>query len=106
MLEKNLDKVNWHCLSQNPNAIHLLENNINKIIWFWLSFNINAIYLLEKNLDKVKWHCLSQNPNIFTYDYETMKKNCSIFKEELIKKVWSPLRVRKWLETGFDLDEL
>jgi hypothetical protein len=33
LLEKNLDKVDWQLLSNNPNAIHLLEKNLDKIDW-------------------------------------------------------------------------
>ena len=30
LLEKNIDKIDWECLSSNPNAIHLLERNLDK----------------------------------------------------------------------------
>jgi hypothetical protein len=32
LLKKNLDKLNWNALSQNPNAISLLEKNPEPII--------------------------------------------------------------------------
>ena len=37
--QNNIEKLNWNCLSSNPNAIHLLEENPDKIDWFWLSSN-------------------------------------------------------------------
>ena len=33
ILENNLDKVNWECLSENINAISILENNLDKVDW-------------------------------------------------------------------------
>ena len=64
------------------------------------------IHLLEKNQDKINWRSLSNNPNIFTYDYELMKENCSVFKEELIEKSWLPVRIEKWLEMGIDPNDM
>ena len=55
----NIYKLNWECLSTNPNAIHLLEENKDKIDWECLSSNPNAIYLLEQNKDKINWEYLS-----------------------------------------------
>ena len=63
LLEQNMDKINWYSLSRNPNAIHLLEQNIDKICWYSLSYNPNAIHLLEQNIDKINWYNLSANPN-------------------------------------------
>jgi hypothetical protein len=84
--------IDWHKLSENPNAISILEDNINKIDWnkltlnpnpkvisiveqyygsgfvlpdtFWynLSANPNAIPLLTR-MQKVDWRTLSKNPN-------------------------------------------
>ena len=33
LLEQNQNKINWWCLSSNPNAIPLLEKNPDKIEW-------------------------------------------------------------------------
>jgi len=63
LLEQNMDKINWYSLSRNPNAIHLLEQNMDKICWNNLSYNSNAIHLLENNMDKICWFNLSANPN-------------------------------------------
>jgi hypothetical protein len=62
-LEKNLDKIDWYLLSNNPNAIHLLEQNVDKISWHVLSQNPNAIRLLEQNIENIDWYHLSSNPN-------------------------------------------
>ncbi len=37
-----LDKVDWHYLSSNPNAISILEKNLNKVNWNYLSQNPNG----------------------------------------------------------------
>ena len=65
ILKKNLDKINWPCLSCNPAVIHLLEKNRDKIDWSRLSKNPAAIHLLEQNPDKIYWDFLSENPSIF-----------------------------------------
>jgi hypothetical protein len=92
--------INWCLLSSNPNAIHLLERNIDKINWFNLCANPNAISILEKNVDKLNhlcWNNLCRNPNalhlICKYDYELMKKNYEMFKQELIEHVMNPIRL-------------
>jgi len=40
----------------------------NKICWHALSANPNAIHLLEKNPDKIVWSALYTNSSIFTYE--------------------------------------
>ena len=109
ILEQNLDKINWHYLSKNPNAIHILETNRNKIDWWYLSCNPNAIHLLEQNMDKISWYYLSQNPNIFIYDYDKMKLNSKTSEvvEELIAKVFHPDRLLRICENyNIEFDDL
>ena len=98
-MENHLDKVHWVYLSANPNAIHLLEKNLDKVDWSALSCNLNAISILEKNLDKVTWYMLSSNNNICDlickYNYEEMRNSMKDFCEELVKKVFHPLRLQR-----------
>jgi hypothetical protein len=105
-LEKNLDKISWHGLSGNPNAIHILEKNLDKIDWDILSTNHNAIHILEKNPDKIDWYWLSRNPNIFELDYSLLNKRCCIYKEELLMKALHPSRIAGYLEMGMEMEEL
>ena len=106
LLEKNKDKINWYWLSCNINAIHILERNQDKIDWENLSKNPNAIKLLEQNIDKIDWNEISINPAIFELDYGGLKKRCEIYKEELIQKALHPLRIIKYLESGFSIEDL
>jgi hypothetical protein len=102
-LKKNLDKIDWHWLSINPGAIHLLEQNQDKIDWICLSSNPGAIHLLEKNLDKIDhWNWLSRNPAIFTYDYEKIKDYIekSGLKDEIMASYYSPNNISKFLQRG------
>jgi hypothetical protein len=46
-----MNKIKWHLLSSNPNAIELLKENKNKIHWDLLSSNPNAIELLKENMN-------------------------------------------------------
>ncbi len=57
------ERLHWHGLSLNPNAISLLEQNPEKIVWSLLTENPNAMSLLEKNPEKIVWCYLSENPN-------------------------------------------
>ena len=63
-----IDTLDWHYLSENPNALNLLEANPNKINWTILSFNPNAIHMLKLHPEKINWNCLSANPSIFEID--------------------------------------
>ena len=103
LLIKNQNEINWEWLSLNSNAIKLLKENINKIDWFWLSKNSNAIELLKENQNKIYWPIFSENPNIFTYDYKKMKetmKNSGIV-EELMAFIFNPKNMNKWIDWGF-----
>ncbi len=114
LLEKNQNKINWFALSFNSSEdLQFVENNLDKIYWQYLSQNISqrAIRLLEKypneikkNQDKINWRFLYGNPNIFKYDYNKMKLNCMLFKEELIKNRFHPRNLSKfkdWKINGF-----
>jgi len=101
-LEANQDKINWHELSRNPNAIHLLEANQDKIDWRNLSMNPNTIHLLEANQDKIDWKCLSQNvsaihlleANPDKIDWKQLSRNPSakhLLENNLDKINWSSL---------------
>lgn len=63
LLEQYPDKIIWDELCKNPAAMHLLKQNINRINWNILSGNPGAISLLEENLDKINWTFASTNIN-------------------------------------------
>ena len=69
--------------------------DINKLNWHGLSFNPNAIELLKENPDKINWKCFSENPAIFELDYKQMRINFQDLEEEIIKEVMKPSRVFK-----------
>jgi hypothetical protein len=124
LLEANPDKISWHILSANPNAIHLLEANPDKINWHILLQNPNAIHLLENNLDKIKNNnisiaindmgyplklsfkgCLEQlcgNPSIFTYDYPKLMERMRPIAEEIMANRFHPTNAELWTGWGFD----
>ena len=86
-------------LSLDKNAVPLLEKHPDKINWD-LSGNPRAIELLKENQDKIYWSQLSRNPNIFTYDYEKMRENCLLFKEDLMKERFHPRNLYKFGSWG------
>jgi hypothetical protein len=86
LLEKNLDKLDWKCLSWNPAAISLLEKNVEKVDWTFLSGNTAAISLLEKNPDKIDWCRFSWNSNIFEMDPEKYKKDLNSWEVAVVDK--------------------
>ena len=52
LYNKNKNYIDWEYLSSNLNAIHILENNLDKVIWSCLSLNPNIdqiIYNLSIN---------------------------------------------------------
>ena len=67
----DINKINWECLTSNPNAINLLKQNKDKIDWNGMSSNQNAIDFLEKNMDKINWYALSKNQGAMSL----LKKN-------------------------------
>jgi hypothetical protein len=93
------------CKNTNPRVLELLDGYSPDLYdWVRLCQNPSAIPILmrEENRNKIKVTYLLKNPNIFVYNYDNMRKNTEIFKEELIRKVWHPSNVSRWLEQGFD----
>jgi hypothetical protein len=114
ILKENYDKVDWfwydnyweiysrdtkHVLSSEE--IQLLRENPLTINWRSSQFNISpdAIPLLKENQEKIFWHGLSKSQHIFTYNYEKMRENCLLFKEDLMKE---PRNLRKFKSWGHD----
>ena len=64
-IDKDKDKLNWHVLSTNSNAIKMLKENPLYIDWDALSENTSyqAIKLLKDNPLKINWTRLSNNPS-------------------------------------------
>ena len=91
-------------MSLNPcaEAIELLKKNQDKIDWYWFSENPCAIELLKLNQDKIDWQDLSETPNIFTYNYDIMRENCLLFKEDLMKNRFHPRNLYKFSSWGFN----
>lgn len=104
LLTVNPNKIDWSNLSKNPNAINLLTANPDKIDWYNLSMNPNAIELLKTNPDKIDWNSIWHNPSIFTFDYDTIKKNKHDLHKELIEYLYHPNKIAKHLEVYNDLD--
>ena len=103
ILEKNPDKIDWEWLSINPAAIHLLEQNPDKIVWNYLSINPAAIHILEQNLDKIDWHWLSSNSAIFTYDYKQIAKHRWPINKEIIQNRFHPKNMKYF--SGWGIEE-
>ena len=43
-------------MSTNPNAIWLLEKNVDKISWYWLLDNPGNVITLFENEDRMDWY--------------------------------------------------
>ena len=95
-------------MSYNSNAIHILEKNLDKVEWYYMCSNQNPliIQLLEQNQDKIDWKSMFINLNIFCCDYDYYKKRMDIYREELMKKVFHPQRLSRYLELGYDLFDM
>jgi hypothetical protein len=68
--------------------------------------NPNAMDLLRANPDKIDWEWLSENPAIFELDYQKMKESKREINQAIIAEVWHPKRIQRWIEQGFDLEDL
>lgn len=114
IIEKNIDKLTlvcWLYLSENPCAISILERNLDKINWHALSRNPNAFHILEKYPEKIDWKnidfdALSINHPIFELDYDSIRYRCSVYKEELFEIALHPSRIEKYIEQGITIGEL
>ena len=79
-----------------------IESRKDKLDWEYLSS-----YMPHVNIpDKVHFHRLSINKNIYTYDYEYYRKCMNLHREELMKKVFHPTRLIRYLELGYDFAEM
>jgi hypothetical protein len=93
------------CANTNPRVLELLGGYPPEAYdWGALSKNPSAIPILmkEENRNRIQPLFLLQNPNIFVYNYDNIRKNTEVFKEELLERVWSPSNVVKWLKGGYD----
>ena len=52
----------------------------------------------DNDLDEDMLRMLARNPGIFELDYEAIRKQVMIFKEELMTNVYHPLRIHKILD--------
>jgi hypothetical protein len=58
--------------------------------------NPYALKLLERYPEKICWYGLSRNPALFELDYLAMAKDrTDIFREDLVKAVFHPNRLKK-----------
>lgn len=118
----------WEKLNTNPGAIDILLENMDKIKINYLSYNPHpkAQEIVKKNPRKIDWQAFSihvtdyafiveNNPilheyfwaNPLIFDYKTISKYyMDIIKEELMMKVFHPSKIEKWLEQGYDIDDL
>jgi hypothetical protein len=103
LLQKKI-LISFLCKNTNPDILELLKD-FDPAFYNWdhlcenpsaMSFIVNPEYKT-----KIKIHYLLKNPNIFQYNYQNMKKNIAVFKEELMQKVWCPANVLKWMELGY-----
>ena len=88
LIDKNIDKVNWHALMSNTNkqAIELLKQNLRKVVdilYVWgcneILHNPSAISIIEQRLDiltDVGWMLLSANPEAIPILEKNVDKVC------------------------------
>ena len=104
LLKENPDKINFDELSWNKCAGQLLKKNPYKINWRNLVYNqcVEVFQLLKENPDKINWYEFSKNNYIFAYDYDKMRENCLLFKEDLMKNRFHPINLYKFSSWGFN----
>lgn len=88
IIYQNKDKISWPWLCGNKHAISILRDNQENIHWSILCGNENAMGLLEENEDKIYWKVLSKNPaaidilekNPEKINWEYLSRNPEIFE--------------------------
>jgi len=92
---EKLDQYCWQRLSKNEHAIQFLEHitnqfttNLEKIDWHWLSCNKNAVHILKQFPDKVDFDFLIMNENASELIKEKIKE---IGITNIENNIWSML---------------
>ena len=62
--------------------------------------------LLTKYPEKINWKIFSKNSSIFDLDYTFLDKRCIIYKEELIQITMHPNKIKKYIEDGYNIEEI
>jgi hypothetical protein len=110
LLKNNLSKISFDNLIYNENAYELISENINyynhpyyhyEMIYYNKNSNIIDIIQPRFFCNNEYFKYLSKNSHIFELDYNGLKKRMDIIREELIKKVYHPKNINKWLENNF-----
>jgi hypothetical protein len=83
------EKIYWHGLSDNPNALSILEKYPHKIDWIHASMNPAIVPFLEKNIDKIVWPYMC-NDEMTTEVVELLEKHV----DKLCEKCWYLLSKR------------
>ena len=104
--EEYIDNLDFRRLSKVASAIRILERNLDKVDWYMMCQNPEAIHILEKNQDKINWNSISFNSEIFDYSYEYLEERCNVFKEELIQKAMSPKKLQRYIDEGYNIEEI
>ena len=116
IVNANPDKPwNWYGLSSNPNiTMEIVNANPDKHWnWYGLSWNPNiTIEFVNANLDKPwSWDGLSINnfskeKELFNLRVKYQKYVKNNLFEEIVKKVWHPNKIIKYLEMGYSIDDI
>ena len=119
ILEKHLDKVRHLMLRQDTFLLEQISNNTSfrwvvysdKVGWIGVSVNPNKNHNLKKGQRLINTKLFYDNPNICDlickYNYKQMKNSMKDFCEELVQKVFHPLRLQKICdEYGLELVDL
>jgi hypothetical protein len=122
LLEKNFNesitnniesKLDWAYVHRHPKALYIIEKYINlnqhnpdiSDLINVLSEYPHAIYILEEYQNYINWHHISKNSNIFTYDYNKIKNYYKELNESIIREVYKPERLTKYLEQYPDVED-
>jgi hypothetical protein len=110
ILKNNISKISFDNLIYNENAYEIIKENINYYNFPYYHYEMLYYNKNSKIIDLIKpqFFCddkyfkyLSKNKNIFELDYYGLKKRMDIIREELIKKVYHPNNIKKWLDNNF-----
>jgi hypothetical protein len=110
LLKEYPQKICWRQLSINPSelAVDILLQNPDKTDKINLSLNKNPRVLdfFLKYPHKIEYSVIFKNPAIFVIDYEAIKRDNLLIKEELVAAALHPRRIERLLDSGVDVDDI
>lgn len=95
LVETYLRRLDWWPIVFSTSYIDLCES---------LNLEFNQYFSTSYALDDPAHPLLGFLKRFHKRLGNTIRKRCSLYKEELIAAAWAPKRIQRWLDMGYDLE--